>query len=223
MDNFNSEKRERLYVTLMCLIFIGLYIFMIVKGCQEILSKAETEPPLKTVVVPVTTDVRTTTMTTTTSEPTTVTTTTTIPKPESVRYFDVPLSEDLQNHIFKLCESYNVDPAMVIAMIERESNYRASAIGDSGRSFGLMQIQPRWNKERMDKLGCTDLLNPYQNVAVGIDLIAELYETGNSTAWVLMAYNGGPYYATNNISQGLVSDYAKNVMSKTKILNGEIG
>ena len=137
---------------------------------------------------------------------------------EEVEYFDVPLDEELQDYIFELCEEHNIEPALVIAMIEKESNYNASAIGDKGNSLGLMQIQPRWNQDRMDILDCQNLLDPFQNVAVGIDLLGELFSKGNSVEWVLMAYNGGQSYANRKISNGEVSTYAKTVLSNSKNL-----
>lgn len=137
---------------------------------------------------------------------------------EVIEYFDVPLDEELQDYIFELCEEYNIDPALVIAMIEKESNFTASAIGDGGNSLGLMQIQPRWNQDRMDILGCQDLLDPFQNVAVGIDLLAELFDKGNSVEWVLMAYNGGQSYANRKISNGEISTYAQTVLHNSENL-----
>ena len=135
-----------------------------------------------------------------------------------VKFYDVPLSEELQLHIFSECEKHNIAPALVIAMIERESSYRADVIGDNGNSFGLMQIQPRWNAERMDKLGCQDLLDPYQNVTVGIDLLAELIDENAELYWVLMAYNGGPDYADARIASGNISDYATWVVARASEL-----
>ena len=137
---------------------------------------------------------------------------------EVVEYFDVPLDKELQDYIFELCEEHNIEPALVIAMIGKESNYNASAIGDRGNSLGLMQIQPRWNQDRMDILGCQNLLDPFQNVAVGIDLLGELFSKGNSVEWVLMAYNGGQSYANRKISNGEVSTYAQTVLSNSENL-----
>lgn len=132
---------------------------------------------------------------------------------EKTEYFDVPLSEDLQDHIFAECERYGIKPQIVFAMIERESRYRADVIGDNGNSYGLMQIQPKWHKARMNKLGCTNLLNPYQNVSVGIDLLGELVNRGKGMEWALMAYNGGPSYANKKMAAGTVSNYAKGVLT----------
>lgn len=131
---------------------------------------------------------------------------------EPRRYFDVPLEKDLQDHIFDTCEFYSVDPAIVIAMIERESKFKINAIGDNKRSFGLMQIQTKWHTERMRKLGMYDLLDPYQNVVVGVDYIHELLGYGHGLPWALMAYNGGPSYANKLSESGVVSDYAKEII-----------
>ena len=138
-----------------------------------------------------------------------------------VLYFDVPLSEDLQDHIFLVCESYGLDPALIIAVIQRESTYRAKLMGDNGKSYGLMQIQKKWHLERMERLGVTNLLDPYQNVKVGIDYLAELSEMGRGIEWTLMAYNGGPSYANKNAARGIVSNYAKDIL--TNINNLERG
>lgn len=134
------------------------------------------------------------------------------PETETNTYFDVPLSEELQDHIMNLCEEYGIDPAVVIAMIEKESCYTVTAIGDSGNSFGLMQIQPRWHSGRMEKLGCTDLLDPFQNVTVGIDYLAEMLDWyGGEIAAALTAYNAGSY-------SGTVTNYAWAVMAMAEEL-----
>lgn len=135
------------------------------------------------------------------------------------RYYDVPLEEPLQDHIFILCEEYGIDPAIVIAMIGKESVNNPHAVGDGGNSLGLMQIQPRWHKDRMKRLGITSLFNPYQNVTVGIDILRELFATGKSTEWVLMAYNGGQAYANEKAALGIVSDYANTVIANARTLN----
>lgn len=127
---------------------------------------------------------------------------------EEVTFYDVPLSEELQIHIFEECEKYNIAPAIIIAMIDEESDFDASKIGDNGNSFGLMQIQPKWHQERMDRLGCTDLFDPFQNVTVGVDIVAELKDKNPDLYWVLMAYNGWIPYANARMASGNISEYA---------------
>lgn len=135
-----------------------------------------------------------------------------IEEPNIVTYFDVPLDESLQDHIFRVCDNYNIDPALVVAMIFKESSFRPSVVGDGGKSHGLMQIQPRYNQDRMARLECPDLLDPYQNVTVGIDILSEKFEYGKPLEWVLMSYNGGNAYANRKWKNGEISDYVKKVL-----------
>ena len=130
---------------------------------------------------------------------------------EHVRY-DIPLDDELQDYIIETSEERGVDPAIIIAMIKRESQFDIDIIGDRGKAFGLMQIHPRWHSDRMEKLGVTDLLDPYQNVTVGIDIMAELLDRGESVEWALMAYNGGYAHANRHIEAGTLSGYATDVL-----------
>lgn len=131
---------------------------------------------------------------------------------EPVKIYDVPLSADLQEHIRQLCDEYGVDMPLVLAIIGQESNYRPDAVGDNGNSLGLMQIQPRWNQSRMDRLGVMDLSDPYQNVEVGIDLLAELMDENKGTEWAVTAYNAGAAAADYNRAIGVRSEYAEGVL-----------
>lgn len=135
--------------------------------------------------------------------------------------YDVPLASELQLYIANLCEEYHTDPALVIAMIGVESSYNADAVGDGGDSVGLMQIQSKWHQERMARLGASDLTNPYENVIVGIDYIAEQLAEGQGVEWALMAYNGGVAYANEMTAAGKVSDYATEVMAIAYKLTAE--
>ena len=134
---------------------------------------------------------------------------------------DIPLSQELQIWVFDYCKDKKLNPYLIFAMCERESQYKADAVGDSGRSLGIMQIQEQWHQERMDRLGCTDLLNPYQNVTVGIDILIDLYSKCNDTAWVLMAYNGGETYANRNYNAGNISEYARYIITRTEEMESD--
>lgn len=135
--------------------------------------------------------------------------------------FDVPLEDELQLHILNECEKYGIDPAIITAMAFKESRYQASAIGDNGNSIGLMQIQQRYQAERMEKLGCTDLLDPYENVTVAVDILAEMlnHYDGN-IEMAITAYNMGMSGAYKNcFSKGVYSSkYCAAVMEKAEEL-----
>ncbi len=140
-----------------------------------------------------------------------------LPEPET---WDVPLENDLQLFIASLCEEVSIEPELVLAMIEKESQWNPEAVGDNGRSSGLMQVQERWHKDRMNKLGCDDLLDPYQNVLVAVDILAEKLAKYDTTGEALTAYNAGDAGAYNlYFSKGIyANDYAKEVMAKAEEL-----
>ena len=156
----------------------------------------------------------TTAQTTKTTKETTKATT----KPKLTFWDGIPLDTKLQDYIAKECERVNISPAIVIAMIERESNYKKDAIGDGGESYGLMQVKAKYHYQRMLDLGCTDLLDAYDNVQVGIDILAELVAQDKGIVWALMAYNGGRSYADDMTKQSKVSNYAKEVINRAETL-----
>lgn len=133
----------------------------------------------------------------------------------------VAIDEELQKWIIDYCEDINIDPYLIMAMCERESSCNSNAIGDNGKSYGLMQIQARYHEERINRLDCHNLLNPKENIIVGIDILQELYNTGNTTDWVLMAYNGGRSYANRMAGNDKVSDYAEYIMLRCVELKNE--
>lgn len=137
---------------------------------------------------------------------------------EAVMFYPVLMDQDTQILVIRLCEDYHIEPAVVMAMIHRESKFQTDAVGDNGESFGLMQVQPKWHYRRMADLGCTDLMNPIENVTVGVDYLAELIERGNGLEWALAAYNAGASGAWN----GLGFDYAAEVLANSEKLKGGI-
>lgn len=138
------------------------------------------------------------------------------------KVYDVPLDAKLQSFIITECENNHIEPAVFFAMIEQESQYNAGAIGDNHKSFGLLQIQPRWHKDRMTKLGCNNLFDPYQNVKVGINYLSELNAKYNNIDMAVTAYNAGSYGAYKKyFSKGVYqSSYTKSVMEKAERLKG---
>jgi soluble lytic murein transglycosylase-like protein len=131
---------------------------------------------------------------------------------------NIPLDAELQIWVFDYCKDKHISPYLIFAMCEKESQYKADAVGDSGNSLGILQIQPRWHQERMDRLGCTDLLDARQNIIIGVDILLELYSKNDDTAWVLMAYNGGVAYANRHYGAGNISEYAEYIIARAEEL-----
>lgn len=85
---------------------------------------------------------------------------------------DVPLEYDLQRDLYGACLESGLEYAVALGVIEQETRFK-NVSGDSGASVGYMQIQEKWHKGRMEKLGVTDLFDPVGNFRVGCDYLAE--------------------------------------------------
>lgn len=128
--------------------------------------------------------------------------------------------EELEEYIEYVCESRHICPELVEAMIERESRWNPNAI--NGDCMGLMQISERWHQERMERLGVTDLFDPYDNILVGVDYMAELFERYEDPGMVLMVYNGDSR-AKDLQSTGNLSEYAEWILTRSAELEREHG
>lgn len=109
---------------------------------------------------------------------------------KAVVTYPVPLDQDLQDYIVQTAIDYEVSPCVVFAIIGVESNFDANLIGDSGKSYGLMQIYASQHTQRCIRLNTYNLLDARQNVLTGIDYLAELMATGHDIEWCLSWYNG---------------------------------
>jgi hypothetical protein len=119
---------------------------------------------------------------------------------------DVPLSYEDQDFLHTACQESGVPYALALAVIERETQFQ-NLVGDDGASLGYMQVQERWHWDRMERLGVTDLMNPFGNFRVGCDFLAELLEK-YPTQEALTAYNSGsPGY--NQYSYDVMANYEK--------------
>ena len=146
------------------------------------------------------------------------------PEPE-IDIYPVNLDADLQRYIIETCEKYTINPSIIIAMCFYESSFNADAIGDNGECMGLMGISPRWCWPEMEKLNCTDMRDPYQNVTVGIDILAQkMAKYDGNTEMALMSYNAGDAGAHRLwFDKGIYSTtYSSNIMNMSLALdNGE--
>ena len=139
-------------------------------------------------------------------------------EPDPVRE-DIPMDAETQRLLYKACEETGVAYELALAVVWKETNFR-NIYGDSGESAGYMQVQERWHGDRMERLGVTDLTDPYSNFLVGCDYLAELVEKERGIEWTLHAYNGGMSYANKLAKAGKVSKYAKNVLDYMNNLGG---
>lgn len=129
----------------------------------------------------------------------------------------------MQVYTYIVCQNYGVDYEIVFALIERESWCKWEAVGDDGNSIGYMQIQERWHKDRMERLNVKDLTNPFGNVCVGVDYLAELYEKTGNWMDTLAAYNYGLSGAQKYLWSEGIHEYTYNtgIMERARQLKDE--
>ena len=152
---------------------------------------------------------------------------------EGFVYYDLPeqyadkgyFPEKMQIYTRCLCKQNDVPYALVLALIEHESGYEFDKVGDGGRSKGYMQIYEKWHTDRMQRLGCTDLMNPYQNVRVGIDFLSYLLKKYGTVQDALAAYNYGEKGAREHLwSNGVyVYSYNSAIMQRMKEIEEVVG
>lgn len=131
--------------------------------------------------------------------------------------------EDLENweeYIEAVCEEKNVCPELVQAIIERESSWRPKAV--NGNCVGLMQIDKVVHAARMERMGIEDLKDPYDNIMLGVDYLAELFAKHEDLYAVLMFYNAGNA-GLEEWENGCYSDYAIEVARRSEELERNNG
>ncbi len=106
-----------------------------------------------------------------------------------VDWHNTPLQLDAFSYaINSAADRYQVDPALVRAVIHAESAFRPAARSKKG-ALGLMQLMPATAQD----MGVADALAPEQNIRGGVRYLAWLLDqNGGNTLLATAAYNAGP-------------------------------
>lgn len=150
-----------------------------------------------------------------------------VPEPQ-VFYFDIPLSEELQDYIREKCSEYEVPMELVIALIDKESSFRSDVVSTTN-DYGFMQINQCNHEWLSSTLGVSNFLDPKENILCGIYIISgHLEKTDGNVELALMRYNCGASGARKLWNQGIYStNYSRSVMTlyesyKEKAANGAV-
>jgi soluble lytic murein transglycosylase-like protein len=122
--------------------------------------------------------------------------------------------EKIEDMIREVSARYRVDPALVRAVIQTESNWNSTAVSRKG-ARGLMQLGPGTAQQ----LGVNNAFDPKQNLDGGVRYLRTLLERYNGDLdRALAAYNAGPravdraggipqYRETRNYVQKVTDSY----------------
>lgn len=119
---------------------------------------------------------------------------------------DVPLSYELQAALYGACLEFQVDYAVMLALVDRETDFR-NVTGDDGASQGYCQIQRKWWSGLMAEIGAEDLTDPEDNFRTACAIVAQLTERYGSLGDALTAYNRGTPGS---------SDYSRSILASAE-------
>jgi soluble lytic murein transglycosylase-like protein len=95
--------------------------------------------------------------------------------------------DGVEKLVREAAERHRMDPALVRAVIETESNWNPRAYSHKGAG-GLMQLSPT----TAQRYGAYDVFNPQQNIDAGVKYLRTLLERYNGNLdLALAAYNAG--------------------------------
>ena len=132
--------------------------------------------------------------------------------------------------IYEKAKKYDVDPALVVAVIEQESRFKPRARSHVG-ARGLMQLMPRTGRW----MGARDLYNPEQNVDAGVRYIKYLDKRFNGDLKrIIAAYNGGegnvkryqgipPFRETRQYVKKVMKNYDRRTRQLEKYEQDQLG
>jgi soluble lytic murein transglycosylase-like protein len=100
----------------------------------------------------------------------------------------VPPSEAYEEIIQEAATEYDLDPALIRAVMQAESAFHPYAVSRAGAE-GLMQLMPAL----ADEMGVNDSFDPRENIMGGVRYLKRLldYHNGNLDL-ALASYNAGP-------------------------------
>lgn len=136
-----------------------------------------------------------------------------------IEYYDVDFADSLQSELFSLCDEYSdyfgcdIDPKMMLAVIQIESNYTADVI--SNGNYGLCQINKINHEWLGEELGITDFLDPVQNMRAGVYLYGSyLSQTDGDIHRSAMMYHLGETGAKRRFDIGIYeSSYSQKLIA----------
>ena len=122
---------------------------------------------------------------------------------------DMPLADqNLSTLIEAAARKYKVDPKLVAAVAEVESNGNQNAVSSAG-AIGVMQLMP----DTAASLG-VDPYNKQQNIEGGVRYISDLTDKyRGDIEKALAAYNAGPARVDSGNIPEVSRRYVKNIMS----------
>lgn len=116
---------------------------------------------------------------------------------KTLELYQVTVPADIKEYCEEAQEESNVCAELLEAVCWRESTFTPSA--ENAGCSGIMQISTKWHRDRMKRLGVSDIYDAKGNIRVGADYLAELFKDYDGDTYkVLMEYNGDSSMGISN-------------------------
>lgn len=126
---------------------------------------------------------------------------------------DTYIRQEYVAYCEEIGEQYSICPELLEAMVETESSGNPKAY--NAGCCGLMQVDATIHADRIKRLGVSDIYDPYGNILVGADILAEKFEEyGDDLGLCLLHYNGCRN-AEDMALKNEFSEYADKVMARS--------
>ena len=129
---------------------------------------------------------------------------------------DPELRKIIAETILKKAKEYDVDPALVVSIIDAESGWNQYRSSDA-QCIGLMQINPAAHKDLIKEKGITwnKLFHIGPNIDLGCRILKDNIDRFDSVQMVLSGYNAGPTVTEKKgkIPYTETRSYVKNVLA----------
>lgn len=133
----------------------------------------------------------------------------------------IRVPEDVKRFSVELGEQYGMCPELIQTMCFKESSFNPCV--ENGGCIGIMQVNPDWHRDRMDRLGVTDLYDTRSNMLVGVDYLSELVQEYEDIGIALMKYNGDSHADDAINCTADISVYADEILRISAELERENG
>ena len=96
---------------------------------------------------------------------------------------------DVVRTAFREGGRHGLDPMLILAVIAVESRFNPFAASEQG-ALGLMQVVPRFHKDKLPDDGAPAMLRPEANIVLGTRILKDSIRRGGSDEAGLQLYNG---------------------------------
>lgn len=134
-------------------------------------------------------------------------------------YYDIDLSDDLQEYTQEVCKEYGINYELVLAIMACESQYDTLAISKTN-DYGIMQINECNFEHLQNTFGNNiDFMNAKDNIVAGVYMLSLVKDYASNDSELLMCYNLGVNGAKKKWNAGIYSTpYTEKVINQKESL-----